>query len=68
MSITIKRTGAAVEVLRGAESLPDGQVVELYTDAEHQAIRQERLAELQTQMPSFLRGDEDEDAADLFQP
>jgi len=66
MSITIKRTGASVEVLQGAETLPDGEVVELYTDTEHQQLCQQRLAELQMQMPSFIRGDEEEDAAELL--
>jgi hypothetical protein len=66
MSITIKRLGAAVEVLQGADSLPEGEVIELYTDAEQQQRWLQRLAELDVQMPSFIRGDEDEDAADLF--
>ena len=66
MSITIKRLGAAVEVLQGADSLPEGEVIELYTDAEQQQRWQQRLAELDVQMPSFIHGDEDEDAEDLF--
>lgn len=66
MSITIKRIGAAVEVLQGFDSLPEGEVIELYTDAEQQQRWHQRLAELDVQMPSFIRGDEDEDAAELF--
>jgi len=66
MSITIKRMGTAVEVLQGAETLPEGEAVELYTDTEYQQLSQQRLAELEMQMPSFIRGDEDEDAAELF--
>jgi hypothetical protein len=66
MSITIKRMGTAVEVLQGAETLPEGQAVVLFTAAEHEQLRQQRLADLDLQMPSFIRGDEDEDAAELF--
>ncbi len=66
MSITIKRMGTTVEVLQGAETLPEGEVVQLYTDTEYQQLSQQRLAELEMQMPSFIRGDEDEDAAELF--
>ena len=53
MSITIKRTGTAVHVLEGAHTLPDGTPVQLFTGQE-------------LQMPSFIRGDEDEDAEELF--
>jgi hypothetical protein len=66
MSITIKRTGSAVQVLEGAQTLPDGTVVELITGEELQALNQQRRAELDIQMPSFIRCDEDEDAEDLF--
>jgi hypothetical protein len=66
MSITIKRIGTTVEVLQGAETLPEGEAVQLYTDTEYQQLSQQRLAELEMQMPSFIRGDEDEDAAELF--
>jgi hypothetical protein len=53
VSITIKRTGTAVHVLEGAHTLPDGTPVQLFTGQE-------------LQMPSFIRGDEDEDAEELF--
>jgi len=53
MSITIKRTGTAVHVLEGAHTLPEGTPVQLFTGDE-------------LQMPSFIRGDEDEDAEELF--
>jgi hypothetical protein len=66
MSITIKRTGLAVQVLEGAQTLPEGAVVELFTGDELHALEQQRRAELEIQMPSFIRGDEDEDAQDLF--
>jgi hypothetical protein len=66
MSITIKRTGTAVQVLEGAHTLPEGTAVQLYTSTELQALEQDRRALVELQMPSFIRGDEDEDAAELF--
>jgi len=66
MSITIKRTGAAVQVLEGANTLPEGTPVQLFTGEELHVIEQERRTMLDLQMPSFIRGDEDEDAGELF--
>lgn len=66
MSITIQRTGAAVQVLEGAHTLPEGTPVQLFTEEELQKREQERRAMLDLQMPSFIRGDEDEDAGELF--
>jgi len=47
-------------------ALPEGTPVQLFTEAELQVIEQERRTLLDLQMPSFIRGDEDEDAEDLF--
>jgi hypothetical protein len=66
VSITIKRTGTAVQVLEGAHTLPEGTPVQLFTGEELQDLEQERRAMLDLQMPSFIRGDEDEDAGELF--
>ena len=66
MSITIKRTGTAVHVLEGAHTLPEGTPVQLFTGDELQDLAQERRAMLDLQMPSFIRGDEDEDAGEMF--
>ena len=66
MSITIKRTGTAVHVLEGANTLPEGTPVQLFTGEELQGLELERRAMLDLQMPSFIRGDEDEDAGELF--
>jgi hypothetical protein len=66
MSITIKRTGTAVHVLEGAHTLPEGTPVQLFTGEELHDLEQERSAMLDLQMPSFIRGDEDEDAGELF--
>jgi hypothetical protein len=66
MSLTIKRVGAALEVLAGLETLPEGETLELFTAGELSELHKERLEWLEVQMPSFLRGDEDEDATVLF--
>jgi len=66
MSITIKRTGSTIQVLEGVHTLPEGTEVELFTVEELQALDQQRRAELELQIPSFIRGDEDEDAEELF--
>jgi hypothetical protein len=66
MSITIKRTGTAVHVLEGAHTLPEGTPVQLFTGEELQDLEQERRTMLDLQMPSFIRGDEDEDAEEMF--
>jgi hypothetical protein len=66
MSITIKRTGAAVQVLEGAHTLPEGMPVQLFTSDELQTFEHERRSLLAVQMPSFIRGDEDEEAGELF--
>ena len=66
MSLTIKRLGTSVHVLNGAETLPEGEEVELYTANELSDLQLERREWLDMQMPSFIRGDEDENAEDLF--
>jgi len=66
MNITIKRTGTAVQLLEGAHTFPEGTSVELFTEQELQQLEQDRRALLVLQLPSFIRGDEDEDAEDLF--
>ena len=66
MSLTIKRLGAAVHVLNGAETLPEGEEVELFTANELSNLQLERREWLNMQMPSFIRGDEDDNAEDIF--
>jgi hypothetical protein len=66
MSVTVKRMGDAVVVLQGASSLPEGEEVVLFTSSDLINLDRERREELDLQMPSFLRGDEDEDAEELF--
>jgi hypothetical protein len=66
MSVTLKRVGEAVEVLQGASSLPEGQEVVLFTASDLKNLELDRRVEVDLQMLSFLRGDEEEDAEDLF--
>lgn len=66
MGITIKRQGSGIEVLEGAHTLPENEAIELFTLEEMQAMIQNHLAQLEGQIPSFTRGDEDEDAQELF--
>jgi hypothetical protein len=66
MSVTLKRVGDAVEVMEGASSLPEGEEIVLFTASDLKDLDRGRRDEVDLQMPSFLRGDEDEDAEDLF--
>lgn len=66
MSLTIKRVGTALEVLSGLETLPEGETLELFTAGELSSLQRERMEWLELQMPSFVRGDDDDDAARLF--
>jgi len=66
MSVTVKRVGEAVEVLQGASSQPEGEEIVLFTASNLINLDREGRNQLDLQMPSFLRGDEDEDAEDLF--
>jgi len=62
MSLTIKRLVEAVHVLNGVETLLEGEEVELFTANELSDLQLERRGWLHLQMPSFIRGDEDEKA------
>ena len=66
MSLTIKRPGSSVHILIGAETLPEGEKEVRYTANELSDLQLERRYWLELQMPSFVRGDEDENAEDLF--
>lgn len=52
--------------MRGTDTLPEETPVQLFCEEELQVIEQERRTMLDLQLPSFIRGDEDEDAEDLF--
>ena len=66
MSVTVKRVGEALEVLQGASSLPEGEEIVLFTASDLIDLDRERREEVDLQMPSFLRGAEDEDADEMF--
>jgi hypothetical protein len=66
MSITNKQTGAAVQVLEGEHTLPEETPFQLFSEEELEDLEQERLALLDLQMPSFIRGDEVEGDEELF--
>lgn len=66
MSDTVKRVCEPVEVLQGASSLPEGQEVVLFSASELNNLDRMRREEVDLQMPSFLRGADDEDAEELF--
>ena len=66
MSLTIKRLGTRMQVLNGAETLPEGEEVDLFSANELSDLQLERRDWLDMQMPSFLRGDEDENVVELL--
>lgn len=66
MSITIQRMGTSDQVLEGAHTLLEGTLTEPFGGEELLERDQERRAMLDLQMPSFIRGDEEEDAGELF--
>lgn len=66
MSDTLKRVCDALEVLQGTSSLPEGQEVVLLSASDLNNLDRMRREEVDLQMPSFLRGADDEDAEELF--
>ena len=62
----MKRVGEALEVLQGASYLPEGEEIVLFTASDLNNLDGMRREEVDLQMPSFLRGAEDEDAEELF--
>lgn len=66
MSVTLKRVGEVLAVLQGVRSLLEEQEVDLFTVLDLENLDRERRVVVDLQMPSFLRGDEDEDVEGLF--
>jgi hypothetical protein len=66
MSITAVKEGHVLRVLSASGEIPEGQVLELIVTEDSPETRKERQAWLEAQMPSFIRGDEEESAEDLF--
>jgi len=67
MSITVERDGAELRIVEIEGDLPPGKTIRLFTEDELTRLTAERKAMLDLQMPSFIRGDEDESAEDLFE-
>ncbi len=66
MCVTVIKEGDTLRLVESSEPIADGTELTLYTEAELRAVDAERKAWLDLQMPSFIRGDEDEAAEDLF--
>lgn len=66
MSIEVVKEGNVLRVLDCSENIPDGSHLRLFTESELTKLENERRQMLDLQMPSFIRGDEDEDASELF--
>lgn len=66
MSVTLIKEGNTLRLLDSSEPIPEGQPLVLFREGELRALEAERKAWLDLQMPSFIRGDEDECAEDLF--
>jgi hypothetical protein len=66
MSIEVVKEGNVLRVLDCSEAIPDGSHLRLFTESELIKLENERRQMLDLQMPSFIRGDEDEDASELF--
>jgi hypothetical protein len=67
MSIQLIKEGNLIRVVESSEPIPEGTVLRLFTEDELQRLQSERTDLLNVQMPAFIRGDEEEDVADLFE-
>ena len=66
MSITVIKEDNELRIISIDGQIEKGKVVRLFTEDELRQLEHERRAELDVQMPSFIRGDEDESAEELF--
>lgn len=66
MSIHVIKEGNVLRLVESSEPIPEGAHLHLFTEEELLALDRERIAMLNLQMPSFIRGDEDESAEELF--
>lgn len=65
MSITVIKEGNSLRVLGASEQIPEGTQLTLFTEQELASVEERRGAWLAAQMPSFIRGDEDEEGGSL---
>ena len=66
MSITVINEDNDLRILTIDGQIERGKIVRMFTEDELRQLERERRAELDVQMPSFIRGDEDESAEELF--
>ena len=66
MSVTLLKQNGILKLLDSSEDIPEGAVIRLFTSDELERLHAEDRAWLDAQMPSFIRGDEEETAEDLF--
>ena len=66
MSIHVIKEGNVLRLVESSEPIPEGTHLHLFTEEELLALDRERIAMLNLQMPSFIRGDEDESAEEVF--
>lgn len=66
MSITVIKENDHLRILEVEGEFHEGKPVQLYTEPELLPIQKERAFWLNLQIPSFIRGDENESAEELF--
>jgi len=66
MSITVIKKKNHFRVVEARGQFEEGKAICLFTEDEISQLAKERRAELDLQMPSFIRGEENESAEDLF--
>ena len=67
MSIEVIKQGNLLRIVDSSADIPDGTRLRLFTEEELLHHHTQRCATVDLQMPSFIRGDEDECAEDLFE-
>jgi hypothetical protein len=66
MSITVIKQNNSLRIVSVDGQIEEGKTIRLLTEDEFLKLERERVAELEVQMPAFVRGDENESAEDLF--
>lgn len=66
MSIKVIKEGNTLRLVDCKGEFPEGKILELFTADELRKVEAERSAMYAAQLPSFIRGDENETAEELF--
>lgn len=66
MSIEVIREGNVLRVLERSEGIPEALHLRLFTESEFAKLENEHQRMLDLRMASFIRRDENKDAADHF--